>query len=174
MNNLIARLKVTSTKTAPGPKAPIAAIKNGNAPSIPVSRATSVPMPTSIKVAPATVAKPQFIPNTRGREAELIKAATAVKTAEANAMTEKRFNEHLLENLKKEYTEYIKKLMSEMEETGPLYFAVKEEPKTEEPAKTVEPVPVPADNTVPQPLGNLGEIEPAPKKTRKRKSSTQV
>ena len=168
MNNLIARLKVTSTKTTPGPKAPIAAIKNNNAPA-PQHNAAKMPMPSSIKVAPPTVAKPTFVPNTKGREAELIKAATAVKNAEANAVTEKKFNETMLENLRKEYAEYVKKLMAQMEETGPLYFAVKEEPKKEEP-KPAEPAVV--DNTVPQPLGNFGEIEPAPKKTRKKKAES--
>ena len=136
-----------------------------------------MPMPSSIKVAAPTVAKPTFVPNTKGREAELIKAATAVKTAEANAVTEKKFNETMLENLRKEYADYIKKLMADMEETGPLYFTVKEEPKAEEPKKEEPKVeepkpaePVAVDNTVPQPLGNFGEIEPAPKKTRKKKA----
>ena len=168
MNNFIARLKVTSAKTTPGPKAPIAAIKTNNAPA-PQHKAAKMPMPSSIKVAPPTVAKPTFVPNTKGREAELIKAATAVKNAEANAVTEKKFNDTMLENLRKEYAEYVKKLMAQMEETGPLYFAVKEEPKKEEP-KPAEPAVV--DNTVPQPLGNFGEIEPAPKKTRKKKAES--
>lgn len=176
MNNLIARLKVTSAKTTPGPKAPIAAIKKNNAPA-PQHKAAKMPLPTSIRVAAPTVAKPKFVPNTKGREAELLKAATAVKNAETNAVTEKKFNDTMLENLRKEYAEYVKKLMAQMEETGPLYFAVKEEPKAEAPKKEepkveepkpVEPVAV--DNTVPQPLGNFGEIEPAPKKSRKKKA----
>lgn len=173
MNNFIARLKVTSAKTTPGPKAPIAAIKKNNAPA-PQHKAVNMPMPSSIKVAAPTVAKPTFVPNTKGREAELIKAATAVKTAEANAVTEKKFNDTMLENLRKEYAEYVKKLMAQMEETGPLYFTVKEEPKAEEPKKEEPKLAEPAvvDNTVPQPLGNFGEIEPAPKKTRKKKAES--
>ena len=186
MNNLIARLKVTSAKTTPGPKAPIAAIKKNNVPA-PQHKASKMPLPTSIRVATPTVAKPKFVPNTKGREAELLKAATAVKNAEANAVTEKKFNDTMLENLRKEYAEYVKKLMAQMEETGPLYFAVKDEPKAEAP-KTAEPKvespkkeeptvetptlaePVAVDNTVPQPLGNFGEIEPAPKKSHKKKA----
>lgn len=166
MNRLVERLKVTTAKTTPGPKMPVASVKSSNAPA-PQHKPVVLPMPSSIKVAPPTVAKAKFVPNTSGREAELIKAAVAVKHAEANVITENRFNDTMLENLRKEYADFVKKLMADMEETGPLYFTVKEEPKVEEP-KPAEPVAV--DNTVPQPLGNFGEIEPAPKKSRKKKA----
>lgn len=150
MSSLIDRLKVTAIKVAKGPEAPV--FNKTEITHAPQHKAVAMPAPSAIRVAPPTVIKTAFVPNTSAREAELIRAASAVKAAEANAISEKRFNESMLADLKKEYADFVQKLMAEMEETGPLYFSVKEEPKKEtlEQEEAVVEVPLAVESPVEQ------------------------
>ncbi len=176
MSNLLDRLKVTSIKKAVGLPVNVPNSKNGVT-RAPAPKSIAMPMPTTIKVAPPTSIIKSTGPVSVGRESALIQAATAIKTAEANAVSEKQFNAELMSQLRKEYDAYIANLMASMEETGPLYFAVKnnESTKEAEPTAVVEGVETAteSDNTVPQPLSVAGEVDIVPKKPRSRKKKTE-
>lgn len=140
MIDLISRLKVTPIRQ----NTPVAPKKVAKV-------ELKMPAATSAKTLPppGIDGKPAQKSDTREYEEALLRAGMAIKAAESNAVTEKKFNETMLDNIRTEYEAFVKQLMASGE-LDPMFFV----PPTEPVAETNEPAPVEVEPAV-APLGDF-------------------